>query len=547
MAQGFGTGFLQGFQVGTKQAADEENRKIAREKIEADRGALAFNQAVKLEELAIKTREANIENSGNRLMSGLSFEFSPISQDLQRYQNYSGNPKDFTWSPDVAQDLQNIGALNLNYSPSGGKTYKSVFEKFVSGAPLDANDLKQADEIFAPYLQVASDEDYGDGRKIVQKNIHSIDINEDGSFILNLKVTLDDGGTYMAPLTQNRTSDPDDQVAMGDPSAAADRIKMAIDLQELSEQDPQVKEYFEGNKEFVQKANTGELRSRMIDSVSPISGISDPRTSLEKKLAGAGIYKGTPEYNQAVREETDAAFKGEREGYGKTLAADYDDVVEKARAARTTLTNYTTAARLGVKGTGSFAKARQAASVMFATAFEDYPELIPEFEEILDGATDWNNFNALMMQEGLNIFATQKGPQTEGDATRILSTIPSIQSLEGSNDFLLAYFSAVAERKIDKRDFYQAYRKENGSIEGADMAWDNYVENVPLIAVDENAPNGYLYFNQFRKELRSVYKDKVGKGKEYADKEALDDAITDLWIQDYGFDNPRVPQPNPYD
>ena len=65
----------------------------------------------------------------------------------------------------------------------------------------------------------------------------------------------------------------------------------------------------------------------------------------------------------------------------------------------------------------------------------------------------------------------QKGPQTENDAKRIDQTGAALGNTVDANRFILAHAEAIAERNIERAAFWQKYRRENGTFDGADEAY----------------------------------------------------------------------------
>jgi hypothetical protein len=79
----------------------------------------------------------------------------------------------------------------------------------------------------------------------------------------------------------------------------------------------------------------------------------------------------------------------------------------------------------------------------------------------------------------------QKGPQTENDAKRIDQTGAALGNTVNANRFILAHAEAIAERNIERAAFWQKYRRENGTFDGADEA---YAEGPGSKSIFDYAP-----------------------------------------------------------
>jgi hypothetical protein len=164
--------------------------------------------------------------------------------------------------------------------------------------------------------------------------------------------------------------------------------------------------------------------------------------------------------------------------FGKVLVSDFEEVRKLADSGRTQLANLKVAQRVldaGFKtGFGTEWKAA-AASVLSALGVKDATKF----------ATNAQVFLAQSRGALLTKQLEQKGPQTENDAKRIDQTGAALGNTVNANRFILAHAEAIAERNIERAAFWQKYRRENGTFDGADEA---YAEGPGAKSIFDYAP-----------------------------------------------------------
>jgi hypothetical protein len=164
--------------------------------------------------------------------------------------------------------------------------------------------------------------------------------------------------------------------------------------------------------------------------------------------------------------------------FGKLLVSDFEEVRKLADSGRTQLANLKVAQRVldaGFKtGFGTEWKAA-AASVLSALGVKDATKF----------ATNAQVFLAQSRGALLTKQLEQKGPQTENDAKRIDQTGAALGNTVDANRFILAHAEAIAERNIERATFWQNYRRENGTFDGADEA---YAEGPGAKSIFDYAP-----------------------------------------------------------
>ena len=109
--------------------------------------------------------------------------------------------------------------------------------------------------------------------------------------------------------------------------------------------------------------------------------------------------------------------------------------------------------------------------------------------------------NAITGKLVLDVMASQKGPQTDADQARIAKTLPSISNEEQSFKFTLNALKGLNYRKIEMADFYREYlESNNGTLKGADTAWNVYKRKTPLLSDNVKNPNTGLpmFYHEFR-------------------------------------------------
>lgn len=82
---------------------------------------------------------------------------------------------------------------------------------------------------------------------------------------------------------------------------------------------------------------------------------------------------------------------------------------------------------------------------------------------------------------------------------------PGLTMSDAGANRVIDGFEAGSLRLREKPKFYEAYRKANGSLDGADEAWDNFVEERPIL--EDDGTGGF-----------TVNRENVGAWKQYASR-----------------------------
>ena len=196
------------------------------------------------------------------------------------------------------------------------------------------------------------------------------------------------------------------------------------------------------------------------------------------KLQGemAALPPGDPrraQYEALIRKETthapavsitNVAEKAEAGEFGKMLVGQYSDISKAAGLAVRTLPSIE--ANLGAlnkgldTGFGTDAKAA-GARVLGALGVKDAEKF----------ATDTQTFQSNAISAVLQKQLEQKGPQTESDARRIEQVGAELGKTKAANEFILSTAKEQLRRDIEQRNFYDKWKNQTGSFNGAEAAW----------------------------------------------------------------------------
>ena len=206
--------------------------------------------------------------------------------------------------------------------------------------------------------------------------------------------------------------------------------------------------------------------------------------------------------------------KEEAKAFGKSLVKRFDDISERADAAEDSISQLEIARRIPVNS-GQFAPIRTVIAGMAQDIGVD-PESLG-----LDRATDAQAYRGILNNLVLSKMQAQKGPQTENDAKRIEQTLSNLSNTPEANDFLIRSAMALERRKVEQRDFYLTWREKEGTLAGAESAWNKFKRKTPLVGT--NPKSGLpVFFSEYRQGIRENNPD------------FSDDDILRLWRKKYG-------------
>jgi hypothetical protein len=208
--------------------------------------------------------------------------------------------------------------------------------------------------------------------------------------------------------------------------------------------------------------------------------------AAEEKLAGGieltpelrtaiGATKLAPDQKQALLDLAAAKApktaltvqsQSEAGAYGEALSDRFTEIRKQADLANSQLANLDVAQRILDDGfkTGFGTEWKAAASSVLSSLGVKNAERF---------ATNAQVFLAQSRSALLTKQLEQKGPQTENDAKRIDQTFASLGNTLEANKFLIAHARAMALRNRELVTFWQKYRRENGTFDGAQEAYED--------------------------------------------------------------------------
>lgn len=219
------------------------------------------------------------------------------------------------------------------------------------------------------------------------------------------------------------------------------------------------------------EAQKAEVQARVQAAEEKVAGgielTPELRTAIGSTKLPADQQRALLDLAAAKAPKTAVTIQGEAEAgaFGKSLVARFDKIREQADLSTSQLANLDVAQKVlddGFKtGFGTEWKAA-AASVLSSLGVQDATRF----------ATNAQLFLAQSRSALLTKQLEQKGPQTENDAKRIDQTFASLGNTREANKFLIAHARAMALRNRELVTFWQKYRRENRTFDGAQEAYE---------------------------------------------------------------------------
>lgn len=175
----------------------------------------------------------------------------------------------------------------------------------------------------------------------------------------------------------------------------------------------------------------------------------------------------------------------ENKGIGKYRAERYGKAVDAADVAAQTKAQIGAAKKIPLEG-GAFAPYTKKIDSI-AKAFG-----IDTAGMGLENANNAEAFTQITNNIVLQKQLAQKGPQTESDAQRMEASMAQLGNTPAARMWGLDMAEKLADRDIKFAKFITQYKRENGSLEGAESAWYEGEGGQPL---DIPNPEGYLKYN----------------------------------------------------
>lgn len=253
----------------------------------------------------------------------------------------------------------------------------------------------------------------------------------------------------------------------------------------------------------------------------------DDPTNQHKNAVAMGLIRGTPAYNEYIRASSMPAGsttlnvggqeKAEQKAMGEELVKEWSEIRTAGNASENQLRQIEIARRIPLV-TGSTAPYFAKVGALAESLGFDR-KVLEQFG--LGQASGAEAFTGVMNNLVLAKLSEQKGPQTENDALRIQATVASLGNTPEAADFLMGTAAAMAQRNMDRQQFYEQYRAEKGTLDGASSAWRQNIADQPLIGTNP-ASNRPVFFNEFSKAMRE---DNPGMTQ---------DRIRQIWAEKYG-------------
>ncbi len=188
--------------------------------------------------------------------------------------------------------------------------------------------------------------------------------------------------------------------------------------------------------------------------------LGDPRRAMYQSQ----INKETTHAPRAVTNVINTQEKAEAGEFGKFLVKDYENISKRAEVAQKSVSAIDANLNILNKGfeTGFGTETKAAAAKVLSAL---------GVEKANTFATNAQVFEAKAAEAILETLRQQLGPQTDADAKRVTLTGAQLANTTEANKFLLGVAKVTNKREIQQRNFYNNWRKTNGSFDGAEEAW----------------------------------------------------------------------------
>lgn len=119
-------------------------------------------------------------------------------------------------------------------------------------------------------------------------------------------------------------------------------------------------------------------------------------------------------------------------------------------------------------------------------------------------ATLMQSFRAVSKRLQATELNKAKGPQTEGDAKRIMDTIANMGNEPDANKFLVQSLRATNARKIEQARFYESVLEAEGTLKNADRKWTAFKRKTPMLsdAVRDKATGFPMFYKDFAQKAK---------------------------------------------
>lgn len=335
-----------------------------------------------------------------------------------------------------------------------------------------------------------------------------------------------------AETVQARGGDPKDSLALL--NASPDRQNQTARMLQLAALNPQEREKIaQQGREFGLKerqlAQQAELTREGITSRERIASAQlsarDSRTSAAKNAIEAGLTRGTPEYQEFIRDQVTKAgtvvnLQGQEKSFqkelGKKQAIKFQEISDEGDSAQAALEAVDRMVALDPR-TGALEEFKvNTARVAKAFGLEDISSAIADVPTA-------EAFRAESQKAVNAILLEAKGVQTEGDAQRALKTVANLGNDPRSNTFISNALKGTSLRQIQRKEFFESQLEEGDSFNEMSRAWSKKINNFPNLSSRLKTQDGLpMFFHQFVTHAR---------GK---DPNITDSQVESAWRQFHG-------------
>lgn len=228
-----------------EQGQEQYNHGLERRGIEENQADEAHNLGVKQTKQAMSlanTAEKRAQNQENRAAGTYSYDkkIKTRQQDAAIFEDQlkrAQATQDYSWFN--GDDAQELFSRNPQYNPqwiTSDDVYQSsgrlinTLNGAANGQLPQWNDPDMLEDINNVFPEIANSTDLPqytqDGKKIVGRKVTGIVPVEGGKVAIQMDVTDEDGKTYSAPLTQSRTHDESDNVAVMGVNELSNRLNL---------------------------------------------------------------------------------------------------------------------------------------------------------------------------------------------------------------------------------------------------------------------------------------------------------------------------------
>jgi hypothetical protein len=256
-----------------------------------------------------------------------------------------------------------------------------------------------------------------------------------------------------------------------------------------------------------------------------------------RALKERGVSEGSPEWNKAldnfIKNSADnaprievnnmeASINKEQERMGILRADRYDAIVTAAGPAQQLVTQLEIMGNIELPNEGEL------------TVFRDklrkwsHAVGIPLSPESVEKIDNVSKFKAVMTDLLSSKLATQKGPQTDEDARRMMASLASLTNLKEANRFIIQMGIALETRKIEQMNFWVDWEAKFGTTRGALQAWRDHKQKTPIFTLHPETGR-HMFYPEWKKIMRGA--NRGAQNLEYDGKtyENNDDGLEKIW------------------